>query len=119
MLEHQQDELARALAGVRRKMFGSEGSVAVRCQCGYPLMPLGTPAKPLSCAQYKQWSCDGARDYGGCWYGSKAASHLSSLRRYHCPVCLFDLCECCYRARLRKVAVPRTQTKVWDSSIDT
>jgi len=115
-LEQHQEEMLSELAKVRRRMFGSPGSICVRCAAGHPLVPMGNRWKPTGVAEYSQWSCDGAAEAGGCRNGPKPASHLSALERFHCPACHYDICQACYRWRLRRIAVPRTSEQAaWDN----
>lgn len=118
-LERQQQEMVEAVVGLRQDLSQqsklSEGlgqtqllsdSLAVCCNQGHSLAPVGTLLKPLLFASYSHWTCDGKHSMEGCKYSPSGASHLSGLQRFHCSRCFYDLCEHCYMFRLASSLKP-------------
>jgi len=97
-LERRQEEMLLTVGELRKQLLGNCGSVC--CPKGHLLLPLGTSLYPVGSAEYKHWSCDAAHEAGACRNGPSAGSHLTTLRRYHCATCRYDLCEVCYQHRL-------------------
>lgn len=98
LLEQRQEEMLFTLRELRSALLGSSGSVC--CPNGHPLMPLGTTIHPVGNAEYRRWVCDAARESGTCRNGVCIGSSDTMLRRYHCALCRYDLCEACYQHQL-------------------
>lgn len=97
-MERRQEEMLLSLSELRVTTFGASHWAVICCKNDHPLMPLGTSLEPVGSCEYRHWTCDSAGDPSGCRHGRFPGSHLSKLRRYHCQICRYDLCEDCYNA---------------------
>jgi len=109
-MERRQEEMVLSLCELRAILYGASHRTVICCKMGHPLMPLGTGTEPVGSAEYRNWTCDYVGEPGGCRHGNPPGSHLTRLRRYHCAVCKYDLCEDCYNALQSERGVGKLST---------